>query len=45
MEEAGREGLTSKFDGRDGGRVVIQGLLQVVVLLHIQHMDQSVPTG
>lgn len=25
--------------------MVIQGLLQVVVLLHVQHVDQSVPTG
>lgn len=25
--------------------MVVQGLLQVVVLLHVQHVDQSVPTG
>lgn len=43
--EVGGKGLTCKFDGRDGGGVVIQGLLQVVVLLYVQHMDQSVPTG
>lgn len=45
MEEAGRKGLTSELDGRDGGGVVVQGLLQVVVLLNVQHVDQSVPTG
>lgn len=43
--EVGGKGLTCKFDGCDGGGVVIQGLLQVVVLLYVQHMDQSVPTG
>lgn len=41
----GRKGLTCELDGRDGRGVVIQGLLQVVVLLYVQHMDQSVPTG
>lgn len=45
MPEAGRKGLTCKLDGRDGGGVVIQGLLQIVVLLHVQYVDQSVPTG
>lgn len=25
--------------------MVVQGLLQVVALLHVQHMDQAIPTG
>ena len=34
-----------ELDCRDGRRVVIEGLDEAVVLLHIKHMNQSVATG
>lgn len=35
VQQEGGKALTSKLNGCDGGGVVVQGLLQVVVLLHI----------
>lgn len=34
--------VTGELDSSDGGRVVIQSLLQTVILLHIEDVDQSI---
>lgn len=36
---------TSELDRRDGGRVIVERLLQAVVLLQVEDVDQSVPAG
>lgn len=36
---------TSKSDGSDGGRVLIQSLNQAVISARIQDVDQTVPAG
>lgn len=36
---------TCELHSRDGGRVVVERLLQAVVLLQVEDVDQPVPAG